>query len=169
MATITFKGDPVETVGDLPAVGTTLPHFDLTNGDLEPVTPAVYAGKVLVLNIVPSLDTGVCIASAKRFDQEVAALEGAVIANVSADLPFAQGRACAAEEVGRLENLSCFRSPTFGTDYGVGIATGPLRGMLSRAVVVADGEGRIVHTEQVPEIAREPDYDAALAAVKAAG
>lgn len=169
MASITFKGDSVETVGTLPAVGTPIPHFDLTTGELGSATPGDFSGKTLILNIVPSLDTGVCIASAKRFNQEVDALGGtAVIANVSADLPFAQGRACEAEGITHLSNLSTFRSPTFGTDFGVSIASGPLAGLLSRAIVVVDASGTITYTEQVPEITDEPNYDAALAAAKSA-
>lgn len=169
MAEITFKGNPVTTVGTLPATNTPAPFFALTNGDLEERNPEHYSGKVLVLNIVPSLDTGVCLASAKRFNQEIDALEGkAVIANVSADLPFAQGRVCEAEGIKHLDNLSTFRSPTFGTDYGVTIADGPLAGLMSRAVVVLNGEGHVIYTQQVSEIVDEPDYEAALAAVRGA-
>jgi len=167
MAKITLKGNPINTVGELPTVGSKAPFFALTDGELGEKNIGDFEGKVLVLNIVPSLDTGTCIASAKRFNTEVAALGGAVIANVSADLPFAQGRACGAEGVENLVNLSSFRSPTFGTDYGVSIVDGPLEGLLSRAVVVIDSAGNVSYTQQVPEIVDEPDYDAVLAAVKA--
>lgn len=167
MANITLKGTPINTIGELPAVESKAPFFALTDGELGEKNLGDFAGKVVVLNIVPSLDTGTCIASAKRFNQEVDALGGAVIANVSADLPFAQGRACGAEGIENLVNLSSFRSPTFGTDYGVSIVDGPLEGLLSRAVVVIDASGQVAYTQQVPEIVDEPDYDAALAAIKA--
>lgn len=167
MAKITLKGTPINTIGELPAVDSKAPFFALTDGELGEKNLGDFDGKVVVLNIVPSLDTGTCIASAKRFNQEVDALGGAVIANVSADLPFAQGRACGAEGIENLVNLSSFRSPTFGTDYGVSIVDGPLEGLLSRAVVVINASGQIAYTQQVPEIVDEPDYDAALAAIKA--
>jgi len=167
MAKITLKGTPINTIGELPAVDSKAPFFALTDGELGEKNLGDFDGKIVVLNIVPSLDTGTCIASAKRFNQEVDALGGAVIANVSADLPFAQGRACGAEGIENLVNLSSFRSPTFGTDYGVSIVDGPLEGLLSRAVVVINASGQIAYTQQVPEIVDEPDYDAALAAIKA--
>jgi len=167
MAKITLKGTPINTIGELPAVDSKAPFFALTDGELGEKNLGDFDGKVVVLNIVPSLDTGTCIASAKRFNQEVDSLGGAVIANVSADLPFAQGRACGAEGIENLVNLSSFRSPTFGTDYGVSIVDGPLEGLLSRAVVVINASGEVAYTQQVPEIVDEPDYDAALAAIKA--
>jgi len=164
MATVTFKGDSVQTSGNLPEVGAAAPAFTLCNGELSDVGLSDFAGKALILNIVPSLDTGVCATSAKAFNQRAADL-GAVIANVSMDLPFAQGRFCTEEKVDCLQNLSAFRSPSFGTDYGIAITDGPLRGLLARAVVVVSAEGKVEYTELIPEITTEPNYDAAIAAV----
>lgn len=167
MATITLKGDSIETIGELPAVGSDAPDFTLTNNSLADVSLADYAGKTVVLNIVPSLDTGICLLSAKRFNQEMGSLTNTAILTVSLDLPFAQGRVCEAEGIDQVETLSCFRAPDFANAYGVGISTGPLAGVLSRAIVVINPAGEIAYTEQVPEITQEPDYDAALAAVQA--
>lgn len=167
MATVTFKGNPFQTAGNLPAVGKPAPAFVLTGGDLSDVTLAAFAGKTVVLNIVPSLDTGVCALSAKRFNAEAAAVPNAAIVNVSADLPFAQKRFCEAEKLAAITNASTFRSPAFGKDYGVTLVDGPLAGLLTRAVVVVDGKGQVAYTELVSEITREPDYAAALKAVKA--
>ena len=164
MATITFKGDPVETVGTLPATGSQAPAFTLCGGDLSDVTLASLAGKTVLLNIVPSLDTSVCVLSAKRFNQEAASRPDTVMLTVSADLPFAQGRVCGEEGIDTIQSVSSFRS-TFGADYQVAIAAGPLAGILSRAIVIIDPNGVVTYTEQVPEIAQEPDYDAALAAL----
>lgn len=166
MATITFKGNPIQTAGTLPAKGAAAPDFKLTAGDLSDASLATYAGKKKILNIVPSLDTSVCQVSARKFNQAVGSLGNVVLLNVSADLPFAQKRFCDAEKLSHIVNLSTFRSPAFGSAYGVTITTGPLAGLLSRAVVVLDENNRVVHTEQVPEIAQEPNYDAALAALK---
>lgn len=164
MATITFKGSPIQTAGELPAVGSSAPAFTLCNGDLEDLDLASFAGAPVILNIVPSLDTGVCQASARRFNEEAGA-KGVKVANISCDLPFAMGRFCSSEGLDNLVNLSTFRSPSFLKDYGVEIAEGPLRGLCSRAVVVVDASGTILYTEQVPEIAQEPDYDSALNAL----
>lgn len=166
MATITFKGNPIQTAGSLPATGSTAPDFKLVAGDLSEATLATFAGRKKILNIVPSLDTGVCQLSAKRFNAAAGQLSGVVIVNISADLPFAQKRFCDAEKLGHIANLSVFRAPEFGRAYGVTITTGPLAGLLSRAVVVLDENNKVLHAEQVPEIAQEPNYDAALAAVK---
>ena len=163
MASITFKGDPVQTCGTLPAVGSPAPDFTLVTGELGEASLADFAGKTLVLNIVPSLDTGICALSAKRFNQEASSREGVVIANVSADLPFAQGRFCGAEGLENIINLSSFRSPAFGKDYGAEMVDSPLAGLLSRGVVVINGEGQVTYSQQVPEIAQEPDYEAVLA------
>jgi thiol peroxidase len=168
MAAITFKGAPTQTAGALPAKGTAAPPFRLTGTDLKDVGLDAFGAKVKILNIVPSLDTSVCALSARRFHREAADLPGAVVLNISADLPFAQKRFCDAESLGNLVPLSTFRSPDFGRDYGVRIADGPLAGLMSRAVVVLDRANRVVHAEQVPEIAQEPDYHAALRAAKAA-
>ena len=165
MARITLKGNPVDTVGDLPAKGSQAPDFTLTTQDLEDVSLETYEGKKKILNIVPSLDTGVCAASAKTFDRRADTLKNTVILNISYDLPFAQQRFCSAEGVDNLVTLSAFRSGGFGRDYGVEIINGPMKGLLSRAVVVLDEANRVVYTEQVPEIAQEPDYDAAVAAL----
>jgi thiol peroxidase len=169
MATITLKGTKIETAGSLPKVGDKAPAFKLTGGDLADVGLPQFAGKKKVLNIVPSLDTAVCALSAKRFNQEVAALSDTVVINISADLPFAQKRFCESQGLGNVINLSTMRSPDFGREYGVVITTGPLAGLMSRAVLVLDRQDQVVYAEQVPEIAQEPDYDAALAAVKKAG
>ncbi len=165
MATITFKGNPVSTVGELPAVGSRAPDFALAKGDLSDARLADYAGKNVVLSLFPSIDTSVCATAARRFNEAVGERTDAVVLCVSADLPFAQGRFCAAEGLKHVEPLSAFRSPEFGRAYGVGIADGPLRGLLARAVVVVDPSGKVVYTEQVPEITREPDYAAALRAL----
>lgn len=163
-ATITFKGSPIQTGGELPAVSSSAPAFTLCSADLEDIELSSFAGAPVILNIVPSLDTGVCQASARRFNQE-AGDRGIKVANISCDLPFAMGRFCGSEGLDNLMNLSTFRNPEFLSAYGVEITEGPLRGLCSRAVVVVDAEGTIVHTEQVPEIAQEPDYDAALNAL----
>ena len=168
MARITLGGAPVETIGTLPAVGTMAPDFLLTREDLSDATLADFKGKRIILNIVPSLDTGVCAASARAFDKAVSSLEGVVLLTVSCDLPFAMSRFCKAEGLGNVISLSQLRTRDFGRDWGVEIISGPLEGLLSRAVVVLDSETRVVYTEQVPEIKQEPDYDKALAAVKAA-
>lgn len=165
MATITFKGNPIHTSGTLPAVGAACPAFTLTAGDLSDATLDTFAGKRKILNIVPSLDTGICQMSARRFNTEAGKLQDTVIVNISADLPFAQKRFCDSEHLAGVTNLSTFRSPAFGKDFGVAIVDGPLAGLLSRAVLVLDRNNRIVHAQQVPEIVQEPDYDAALAAV----
>ena len=162
MAQITLKGNPVNTIGSLPEVGSTAPDFKLTTGDLHDVTLADYAGKKKILNIVPSLDTGTCAASAKTFDKRAHTLKNTVVITVSMDLPFAQQRFCQTEGVGNVVTLSAFRSPYFGRDYGVQMTDGPLEGLLSRAVVVLDEDNRVLYTEQVPEIAQEPDYDTAV-------
>lgn len=166
MAEITFKGTPIHTVGSLPANGTTAPDFTLTTTDMSDVTLADFAGKKKILNIVPSLDTGVCAASARRFDTEVAQLENTVCLNISADLPFAAKRFCQAEGVDNIVTLSEMRDRAFGRDYGCEITDGPMAGILSRAVLVLDADNRVVYQEQVPEIAQEPDYDQALEAVR---
>ncbi len=166
MATITLKGTPIHTVGDLPQVGAKAPDFALTKGDLNDVSLKDFQGKRKLLNIVPSLDTGVCAASARRFNQEAAKVPGAVILTVSCDLPFAQGRFCEAEGIKEVVPLSELRARSFGETYGVRIADGPLAGLLSRAVVVLDEHDKVLYTEQVPEIGQEPNYDAALKALR---
>lgn len=165
MASITLKGNPVSTVGNLPAVGAVAPAFSAVKTDLSECTLEELAGKKVVLNIFPSIDTGVCAASTRRFNQEASSLENTVVVCVSADLPFALGRFCGAEGLENVVPVSVFRNPSFGVDYGVAIADGPLAGLMSRAVVVIDESGNVAYTEQVPEITQEPNYDDALAAL----
>ncbi len=165
MANITFKGNPIHTVGNLPEVGTQAKEFTLVNSDLSEKKLSDYQGKKVVLNIFPSIDTGVCAASARHFNQDATSLENTVVVNVSRDLPFALSRFCAAEGLDNVDVLSDFRG-SFGEDYGVTLEDSPLHGLLSRAVVVLDENGKVVYTEQVPEIGQEPNYADALAAVK---
>jgi len=163
MATITLKGNPVHTSGDLPAVGSTAPAFSLADTSLADKSLADFAGKK-VLNVFPSLDTAVCATSVRQFNQRAAGHDGVTVLNISADLPFAHGRFCGAEGIGGAINLSTLRS-SFARDYGLEIVDGPLKGLCSRAVLVLDAANRIVYREQVPEIAQEPNYQAALAAL----
>lgn len=165
MATITLKGNSTQTVGELPKVGEQLKDFTLVDEKLQEKSLADYAGKKIILNIFPSIDTGVCAASARKFNEEAGELTGVAVVNVSKDLPFALGRFCAAEGLDHVSSLSDFRSD-FGQTYGVEIADGPMKGLLSRAVVVADEQGRVLYTEQVSEITQEPNYGQALEAAK---
>lgn len=162
MATVTLQGNAVSTIGDLPVVGSQAPAFNLVKGDLSDITLDSLKGKRVVLNIFPSIDTGTCAASVRKFNEQAASLENTVVLNVAADLPFAMARFCGAEGIENAEVGSCFRS-TFGNDYGVTFSNGPLTGLLSRAVVVINENGEVAHTEQVTEIVDEPNYDAALA------
>lgn len=166
MATITLKGTPIQTVGSLPAPGTKAPDFLLTGGDLNDASLKDFPGRRKLLNIVPSLDTGVCAASARRFNQEAARVPGAVLLTISCDLPFAQKRFCESEGISAVVPLSELRSRSFGEAYGVRIVSGPLAGLLSRAIVVLDETDTVVYTEQVPDIVQEPDYEKALAALR---
>jgi thiol peroxidase len=166
MATITFKGSPVETIGSLPAVNTKAPDFSLAKTDLSDVSMNDFAGKQLILNIFPSIDTPVCAASARRFNEEAGKLDNTLVLCISADLPFAHNRFCELEGLKDVIPLSVFRSPGFGKDYGVTITTGPLAGLMSRAVVIIDKSGTVTYTQQVPDIAEEPDYDAVLEAAR---
>jgi thiol peroxidase len=166
MATITFKGSPVETIGALPAVNTKAPDFSLAKTDLSDVSMNDFAGKQLILNIFPSIDTPVCAASARRFNEEAGKLDNTLVLCISADLPFAHNRFCELEGLKDVIPLSVFRSPGFGKDYGVTITTGPLAGLMSRAVVILDKSGTVTYTQQVPDIAQEPDYDAVLEAAR---
>lgn len=163
--TITLKGNEVHTIGTLPAVGTTVKDFALVDSGLAVKTLETFAGKKKVFNIFPSIDTPTCAASSRKFNEEASKLENTVVINVSKDLPFALGRFCAAEGLNNVETLSDFRS-SFGDDYEVTITDSPLKGLLSRAVIVTDENNNVVYTEQVSEIADEPNYDAALAALK---
>ncbi len=167
MAHITLRGNPIETCGDLPAKGTAAPAFTLTGTDLKAVESRDFNGRIMVLNIFPSIDTGVCAASVRRFNSEAAKERNAVVLCISADLPFAHKRFCELEGLERVVPLSVFRSPEFGRDYGVTIQDGPLAGLLARAVVVVDPAGRVAYTEQVPEIGSDPNFEAAMQAVAA--
>jgi thiol peroxidase len=166
MATITLKGNAIETIGTLPTKASAAPNFTLVKTDLSEVTLADYKGKKIVLNIFPSIDTPVCAASVRSFNKTAGELADTVVLCISADLPFAHTRFCETDGLKNVESLSVFRSPAFGKDYGVTITTGPIAGLLSRAIVIIDAAGTVVYTEQVPEIAQEPNYDAALAALK---
>ena len=165
MATITLKGNAIETIGNLPAKATAAPAFTLVKSDLSDVTLATYKGKRLVLNIFPSIDTPVCANSVRQFNKTAGELTNTVVLCISADLPFAHTRFCETDGLKNVESLSVFRNPAFGKDYGVTITTGPIAGLLSRAIVIIDADGKVLYTEQVPEIAQEPDYSAALAAL----
>ena len=165
MAQITLGGNPVNTSGDLPAVGSAAPAFALTGNDLGEVTSAGLAGQRVVLNIFPSVDTAVCATSVRTFNERAASLDNTAIVNVSADLPFAQGRFCGAEGIENAITASTFRNPEFLADYGVGMTDGKFHGLCARAVVVLDESGNVLHNEMVAEIANEPNYDAAIAAL----
>ena len=162
MATITLKGTPIETAGDLPTIGSKAPAFSLTRTDLSNCSQDDFSGKTIVLNIFPSIDTAVCAASVRRFNAEAILQKDTVVLCISADLPFAHKRFCEADGLENVIPLSVFRSPTFGTDYGVTITTGALTGLLARAVVIIDTGGTVVYTELVPEIGQEPDYHKAI-------
>ncbi|NQY56105.1 MAG: thiol peroxidase [Ilumatobacteraceae bacterium] len=164
MAEVTLGGNAVHTSGDLPAVGSAAPDYTLTGSDLGDVSARDMAGKNVVLNIFPSVDTPTCATSVRTFNQRAADLDNTVVLCVSADLPFAQGRFCGAEGIQNVTTASSFRSD-FGADFGVTLTDGPLAGVLARAVVVVGPDGNVKHTELVGEIANEPNYDAALAAI----
>ena len=165
MAEITLGGNPVHTVGELPAVGSAAPHFELIKTDLSALSLSDLAGQNIVLNIFPSIDTATCAASVRTFNERAASLDNTTIVNVSADLPFAQSRFCGAEGIENATSASTFRSQSFGTDFGTSMVDGKLEGLQARAVVVINPEGTVTHAQLVPEIANEPDYDAALAAI----
>ena len=164
MAEITLRGNPFHTVGELPAIGSK-PTFTVTGALLQDITNTDFAGTKLVLNIFPSVDTPTCAASVRRFNELANSMDNAKVLNVSADLPFAQGRFCGSEGLENVQNGSSFRSG-FGSDFGIALADGPMSGLLARAVVILDEDGTVVHRQLVPEIAEEPDYEAALAALK---
>ena len=163
MATTAFEGTPVQTVGDLPAVGSVAPDFTVAGRDLSDVTKEQFAGKRVVLNIFPSLDTGICAASVREF-KRVTKFDNTEVVCISADLPFAAERFCVAEGVKNVYTGSVFKSD-FGKDYGVEMAEGPLVGLLARSVIILDADGTVVYSEVVPEIKQEPNYDAAEAAL----
>ena len=163
MATVTLHGNAIHTNGELPEVGSQAPDFKLVDGELNDVSLATYAGKKKLLNIVPSLDTPTCATSTKKFNDAAKEKGDAVFLMISADLPFAMGRFCKAEGTDNVIPLAMMRSRNFAKDYGVLIGDGPLAGITTRAVVVLDENDKVVYTQLVPEIANEPDYDAALA------
>jgi thiol peroxidase len=166
MANVTLGGNPITVAGTLPKKGDTAPEFTLTGKDLKDVGLKDFAGKRKVLNIVPSLDTPVCAKSTKLFNEKAGSLPNTVVLVISADLPFAAGRFCTAEGINNVVTLSTVRGGDFKSKYGVDIASGPLAGVTARAVVVLDASNKVLHAELVPEIKQEPDYDAALAALK---
>lgn len=166
MAQVTLKGQPVRTAGDLPAVGSAAPEFTLVRSDLSPLTSGDLAGRRVILSIFPSVDTPVCAAAERTFNQRAAGLDNVTVVCASMDLPFAQKRFCSAEGIENVETGSAFRSPEFGRDYGVVMTDGPLAGLLARAVVCFDEQGTVVHSQLVPEIVEEPDYEAAIGAFK---
>jgi thiol peroxidase len=166
MAKITLKGNAIKTGGKLPKVGKKAPKFKLVKGDLSVAKLKDYKGSKLILNITPSIDTGVCAQSVREFNKRATAFDNTKVLFISKDLPFAQARFCAAEGIENVETLSDFVKGDFGKKYGVTIKTGPMKGLLSRAIVVVNEEGEVVYTEQVPEIVDEPNYDAAIAALK---
>ncbi len=166
MATVTLKGNPIDVAGSFPQKGQKAPAFKLVAKDLKDVSLADYAGKRKVLNIVPSLDTAVCATSTRKFNEKAGSLANAVVLVISADLPFAAGRFCSTEGLNNVVTLSTLRGREFMKAYGVEITSGPLTGVTARGVVVLDENDTVLHAELVPEIAQEPDYDAALAALK---
>ncbi|MEB0040590.1 MULTISPECIES: thiol peroxidase [unclassified Pseudomonas] len=166
MAQVTHRGNPIQVKGDLPAVGSAAPAFTLVAGNLTDVTLATFAGKRKILNIFPSIDTPTCATSVRKFNAQANDLTNAVVLCISADLPFAQARFCGAEGLENVQNLSTMRGREFIENYGVAIVEGPLSGLTARAVVVLDENDKVLHSELVPEIGQEPDYDAALAVLK---
>jgi thiol peroxidase len=164
MATTSLRGNPVHTVADLPVPGDKAPAYTLTGQDLADVSSDGFSGSRVVLNIFPSVDTATCAASVRRFNQLAASLDNTVVVCVSADLPYAMRRFCGAEGIENVVTGSSFRS-SFGTDFGVAMTDGPMRGLLARSVVVVDTDGTVLHTQLVPDIGTEPDYDGAVAAL----
>ncbi|HVT35020.1 MAG TPA: thiol peroxidase [Nevskiaceae bacterium] len=165
MATVTLRGAPVQTSGELPKIGGEAPGFRLANRDLKDVSLHEFVGKKKVLNIFPSIDTPVCATSVKKFNERMRGRSDVALLMIAADLPFAFKRFCGAENIDNVITLSTFRSQAFLKDYGVLIETGPLAGLAARACVVLDQDNKVIHAELVPEIGQEPDYDAALKAV----
>lgn len=166
MANVTLGGTPVETIGNLPKVGSDAPNFKLTNTELTDKTYSDFKGKRLVLNVFPSVDTGTCAQSIRTFNKKASELENTTVLCISKDLPFAMARFCGAEGIENVVSLSDYKTGNFGKDYGLTFKTGAFESLLSRCIVVIDTDGTIMHTEQVSEIADEPNYDAALKALK---
>ena len=167
MSQVTFHEDPVTLAGQLPQNGETAPDFHLVAQDLSEKTLADYGDKFKILNIFPSVDTGTCAKAARQFNEKAAQLSNTVVLCISADLPFAQKRFCAAEGLNNVEMLSAFRSKDFADQYGVAITDSPLAGLCARAGIVLDGDNRVIYTQLVKEISDEPDYDSALKAIQA--
>jgi thioredoxin-dependent peroxiredoxin len=165
MAAITLGGNPIHTSGNLPKVGEQAPDFSLTKTDLTTVSLADFAGSNLILNIFPSVDTGTCAASVRKFNEKASSLNNTKVLCISRDLPFAQKRFCGAEGLENVESLSDFKNGSFGADYGLTITDSVFAGLHSRAVIVLDTNGKVKYTEQVPEIADEPNYEAALSSI----
>jgi thiol peroxidase len=165
MASITLGGNPINTSGELPKVGSKLADFKLVQNDLSVANLSTFAGKKLVLNIFPSIDTGTCATSVRKFNESASNLANTAVLCISRDLPFAQKRFCGAEGLENVVNLSDFQEGSFGKSNGLNIVDGPLAGLHSRAIIVVDENGVVTHTEQVGEIANEPNYEAALAAL----
>jgi len=166
MATVTLRGNPLNVAGTFPQKGATAPEFKLVGKDLKDVSLSDFAGKRKILNIVPSLDTAVCATSTRKFNEKAGSLANTVVAVISADLPFASGRFCTTEGLQNVVPLSTMRGREFLNNYGVELTSGPLAGVSARAVVVLDENNKVLHSELVPEIGQEPNYDAALAALK---
>lgn len=165
MASITLKGNTINTLGNLPANGTQAPNFNLVKNDLSPVSLADYKGSKVVLNIFPSIDTGICAASVRTFNEKASGLSNTKILCVSRDLPFAQARFCGAEGIDSVETVSDFATGKFGEDYQLTITDGPMAHLHSRAIIVLDENHKIIYSEQVPEIVQDPDFEKALAAL----
>ncbi len=166
METVYFKGTPCHTYGQIPAVGTLAPGFNLAGKGLDEVRLSDYKGKRVVLNVFPSLDTPVCAASVRKFNQEAAGLENTAVVCISMDLPFAMGRFCSAEGIENVTVASAFRSPVFSQEYGLQIVDGPLAGLLARAVIVLDENHKVIYSDLVEEITNEPDYKGAISVLK---
>ena len=162
MAKTAFKGNPVETSGSLPKIGEVAPEFKLVNSSLEEVKLSDFKGKNVILNIFPSLDTGVCAASVRKFNEDASSLDNTVILGISSDLPFAASRFCSMEGIDNTIALSLFRDDSFAKDYGVLLMDGPMKGLTARAVVVVNPEGKVIYNQLVPEISEEPDYNSAI-------
>ncbi|MEQ8798396.1 MAG: thiol peroxidase [Salinisphaeraceae bacterium] len=165
MAQVTFQGNPINIAGELPAAGARAPDFRLTAGDMSDKSLADFAGKKKVLNIFPSVDTDVCAKSVREFNERAASHPGVAMLQISADLPFAQGRFCSSNGLDSVTSLSMLRDKSFAQDYGTLITEGPLAGLSARAVVVVDENDQVIHSELVPEIGQEPDYEAAIKAL----
>ena len=165
MATVSLAGNPINTKGNLPSVGSIAPNFELTKDDLSDVTLNDYKGSRVIMNIFHSIDTGTCAASVRQFNKEASELDNVKILCISKDLPFAMARFCGAEGIDNVETLSDFRDGNFGINYNLTYTDGPIRGLLARSIIVLDENAKILHTEQVYEVVEEPNYKAALEAL----